>query len=174
MESLQTFFAQSQSSDIQAVGRYIQRYVDENWEMVYQNCRAEMLARYPEIGDTVYGIYGARLFKHIHNQLREVGYRATPRLPGNFMISREWGAEDDRQRWMWSKITRAGGETIGTIVTVFFHDHLQIRIPRPFQIIALEATSKRAVVEALSQRSPDFKNALEAKIGIAQYLASLE
>jgi hypothetical protein len=106
--------------------------------------------------------------------LKQAGLRATPRLPGSFMTSREWGDdESEHHRWMWSKISAADGTPIGTIAVVFFHDHIQIRIPRPFKIIGLEATSKGAVIAALSRLSPDFKNALEAKIEIAQYLAQL-
>ena len=174
MESLTAFFTANKSRDIQTLARYIQGYVDENWQRVFEENRDEMVRRYPEIGDSVYGIYGTRLFKYIHNQLKEAGLRATPRLPGSFMTSREWGDdESDRQRWMWSKISAADGASIGTIAVVFFHDHIQIRIPRPFKIIGVEATSKGAVIAALSRLSPDFKNALEAKIEIAQYLAQL-
>jgi hypothetical protein len=174
MESLQTFFDQQGSSDIHTLGRYIQQHVDEQWQQIFEANKDEMIRRYPEIGDTVYGIYGTRIFKHIHDQLSEVGLRATPRLPGSFTISREWGEDEtDRQRWMWSKITRKDGTAIGTIVTIFFHNHEQVRIPRAFQIIALEESSKGAVVEALSQRSTDFKQAQEAKIEIAQYMAQM-
>jgi len=95
-----------------------------------------MIARYAEIGDSVYGLYGDRLFKPVHAQFKQVDLRAMPRLPGKFDIPREWGEdESDRQRWMWSKIVTTQGESVGIIVTVFFHDHLQIRIPRPFDIM---------------------------------------
>ncbi|WP_371681648.1 hypothetical protein [Chroococcidiopsis sp. TS-821] len=40
--------------------------------------------------------------------------------------------------------------------------------------MALTEASKEAVVEALSQRSTDFKNALEFQIEYAEYLRSLE
>jgi hypothetical protein len=173
MESLPMFMADSESRDIHTIARYLQRHINEHWGRVYRDCREEMIARYDEIGDSVYGIYGSRLFRPVHEQLREAGLRATPRLPGSFPMSREWGPEDDRQRWMWSKITAADGAAVGTIVTVFFHDHLQIRIPRAFEVIALEVTAKREVVKALSRLSPEFKDALEAKIEIAQYLAQL-
>jgi hypothetical protein len=174
MQSLTAFFAESGSSDIHALARYIQRYIDENWEALYQESRDEMVQRYGEIGDTVYGIYGARLFRPVHAQMKEVGLRATPRLPGHFNSSREWGPEDERERWMWSKITMADGAAVGTIVTVFYHDHLQIRIPRAFRVIPLAVTGKRAVVAALSQQSAEFRDALEARIEIAQYLESLQ
>jgi hypothetical protein len=170
MESLQTFFAKN-SSDIQSVGRYIQQHVDEHWELVFQSVRQEMLDRYAEIGDSVYGIYGTHLFREIHEQFKDVGLKATPRLPGNFSVSREWGEETDRQRWMYSKITTKDGAPVGTIATAFFHDHEQIRIPRPFKIIALAETTKGDVVKVLSQISPEFKNALEARIEYAEYYA---
>ncbi len=174
MESIQTFFKQQDSSDIHTLGRYIQQHVDENWQTIFEANKDEMIQRYPEIGDTVYGIYGTQMFKHIHNQLSEVGLKATPRLPGSFTISREWGDDEtDRQRWMWSKITRKDGTAVGTIVTVFHHDHEQVRIPRAFQIIALEESSKGAVVAALSKHSEDFKNAEEATIEIARYMAQM-
>jgi hypothetical protein len=112
------------------------------------------------------------MFRHIHAQLKEVGMKATPRLPGNFSVSREWGDDErDRQRWMWSKITTKEGAPVGTIATVFYHDHEQIRIPRPFRIIALTETTKGDVVKALSKISSDFKNALEARIEYAEYYA---
>jgi hypothetical protein len=170
---MESFFADNKSSDIHAIARTIEQYIHENWEAVFQDSRDEMIERYAEIGDSVYGIYGSRLFRHIHDQFREAGLRATPRLPGSFSISREWGPEDDRERWMWSKITKADGAAPGTIVTVFYHDHLQIRIPRAFKIIGLEATTKGDVIKALSRLSADFKDALEAKIEIAQYLEGL-
>lgn len=66
------------------------------------------------------------------------------------------------------------GEEIGMIVTIIFHDHTQFRLPRQPQIIALAQTSKDAVVEVLSNRSPEFKKAQEFQIEYAEYLRSLE
>jgi hypothetical protein len=102
--------------------------------------------------------------------------RAEPQLAGDFEISREWGRADqtDQQRWMWSTIHSADGEPLGTIVTKFYHDHTQFRIPRAPQILGLTETGKENVVEALSKRSAKFKNSREASIEIAEYLASLE
>jgi hypothetical protein len=75
---------------------------------------------------------------------------------------------------MWSTLHSTEGEALGTIVIIVFHDHTRFRIPRRPQIIALIETGQAAVVEALSQRSTDFKHAREAKIEIAEYLRSLE
>jgi hypothetical protein len=167
------FFADAEGSDIFALGRYVQAHVDSHWETVFQAVYETMVARYDELGDGVYGLYGTALFKPIHAQFREAGWRVQPRLPGNFGISREWGDDErDRQRWMWSKITAPDGTVWGTIATGFYHDHCEIRIPRPFRIIALRESTKGEVVKALTTQLPEFGNALEATIEYAEYLKS--
>lgn len=166
-ETLQNIRA---DSDIFTIAQSIERYVNENWERVFEHVQQEMNDRYEEIGDGVYGIYGTELFRAVHTQFKQVGLRSVPRLPiGNFATSREFGEEDDRQRWFWSKITTMEGATVGTIAIVYHHDHVQIRIPRPPGVIALKETSKAAVVAALSRISPEFGNALEARVEYAEY-----
>lgn len=175
MQTLQAFFAENNSSDIFTIGRYVQQYVNEHWDAVFQTERDEMVRLYPEIGDSVYGVYGNKLFKVLHEEFKANGLRATPKLPGSLNLSREWGDDDrDRQRWMWSKIIGADGTAIGTIVTVFYHDHIEIRIPRVFQIIAIKETSKGAVIEALSRMSADFANAMDMKQEFALYMQEME
>lgn len=174
MDSLLTFFAESKSRDIHTLASYIERYLAEAWEPVFIHNRDEMVRLYPEIGDSVYGIYGKHLFRALHEQFKEAGLRSTPRLPfGGFSDSREWGPEEDRQRWFWSKITTTDGSVLGTIALAFYHDHIEIRIPRPPRVMALEESSKGAVLAALGRLSPDFKAATEARIEIAEYLAQL-
>jgi hypothetical protein len=161
-----------ESQDIHSIGRYIQQHIDEEWEAAFRETHSKMLALYSQIGDSVYAIYGKHLFQTVHEQFKSSGLQASPKLPGSLMNSREWGAdESDRQRWMWSKISR-DGKAIGTIVIIIYHDHLQIRIPRAFQVIALEATSHAAVINALSQHSHEFKNAPDMKQEVAEYLAA--
>jgi hypothetical protein len=174
MQPLETYFAQHKSRDIHTLAAYLQQYLDENSQPIFDRYQAEMERLYPEIGDSVYGIYGKHLFQPVHEQFKAVGLRSTPRLPfGGFSASREFGPEEDRQRWFWSKITTTDGETLGTIALAFYHDHVQIRIPRPARVMALTETSKGAVIAALSRISPDFGEAVEAKIEIAEYLAQL-
>jgi hypothetical protein len=175
MQTLEAFFEENQSSDIFTIANYVQQYVNDNWEATFQANRNEMIRLYPEIGDSVYGVYGNKLFKAVHEEFKANGLRATPKLPGSLNMSREWGDDErDRQRWMWSKIIGADGTAIGTIVTVFYHDHIEIRIPRVFQIIALKETSKSAVIEALSQMSSDFANAMDMKTEVALYIQQME
>jgi hypothetical protein len=160
-------------NDIHSIGRTIQEHINQEWESAFRQVESKMLELYPQIGDSVYAIYGKQLFQKIQERFKELGLQANPRLPGSLMNSREWGeSESDRQRWMWSKISRSDGTAIGTIVIVVFHDHTQIRIPRPFQVIALEVSSQAAVIKALSEISPEFKNAPDMKQEVAEYLAA--
>ncbi len=172
---IEAFSEAKAGGDIQAVGRVIQQHIREQWDSVFQTKRDEMVEKYPEIGDSVYAIYGTALFKPVHKAMKAAGLKATPSLPGKLGISREWGDdESDRQRWMWSKITRAeDGSALGTIVIVYHHDHVEVRIPRPMEVIALEESGKAAVIEALSRRSPEFAVAKDINAEYADYLASL-
>jgi len=166
----------NQANDIYAIASTIEHYVAENWQTVLEDQHAKLLDAYNRAGDMAYGTYLNLLFRPVHRALKAAGLRPWPQLPGKFDISREWGtaAETDQQRWMWSTIKRITGEPVGTIVIAVFHDHTQFRVPRAPQVIALVETGKQAVIEALSQRSEDFKQAREAKIEIAEYLQSLE
>ena len=68
----------------------------------------------------------------------------------------------------------AEGESLGTIVTITFHDYTQFRVPQKPQVIAWTQISQEAVVEAFSHRSADFKNAREAKIEVEEYMRNLQ
>jgi Family of unknown function (DUF6022) len=167
MVSLQT------NSDIHAIVAYIHQHIDSEWQAVFEQTHAEMAARYDEIGDSVYAIYGTALFKPIHAHLKEVGIRTKPRIPfGGFSNSREWGEDEtNRERWFVSKVIDKDGNSIGSIAIGVYHDHEQLRIPRPLRVIALHATGKAAVVSELSQHVPAFADALEARIEYATYYA---
>lgn len=176
MESLQEFFAENNKSDIFTLAQYIEGHITENWQILLQKHSDKLLRAFNKAGDMAYGAYLNFLFLPVHKQLKKAGLRPVPRFPGDFQISREWGTQEetDQQRWMWSTIESTAGESLGTIVTITFHDHTQFRVPQKPQIIALTETSKEAVVEALSHRCADFKNALEFKIEYEEYLRSEE
>lgn len=175
MESLQKSLVENQQSDIFEIAQYIEKQITENWEIILQKHQVKLLRAFDKAGDLAYGAYLNFLFLPIHKQLKQVGLYPEPRFPGDFSISREWGnqAETEQQRWMWSTINSTTG-SLGTIVTITFHDHTQFRIPEKPQIIALAETSKEDVVNVLSQRSVEFNKALEFKIEYAEYLRSLE
>ena len=176
MELLKEFLSENKNSDIFAIAQYIDTHIAANWQTLIQKNIDKLVDVFNRAGDMAYGMYLGWLFLPVHKQLKEAGLRPKPRFPGDFNISREWGTkeETDQQRWMWSTIESAEGELLGTIVTITFHDHTQFRVPQKPQIIALTQTSKEAVVEALSHRCADFKNALEFKIEYEEYLRSLE
>jgi len=175
MNLSQIFLSGNKNSDIHAIGRYIENHINKNWQTLLQKNRDKLVDAFNKADDMAYGVYCYKLFRPIHQQLKQAGLYPLPWFPGDFNSSREWGTDQsDRQRWMWSTITSMGGEAIGTIVTIIFHDHTQFRLPRPPRAIALTETTKEAVVEALSKRSADFKNALEFQIEYADYLQTTE
>jgi hypothetical protein len=169
---LTEYLQESKESPIAAIGKYIEDHIAENWQNVLQNNREKLLEAYREAGDMAYGTYLNLLFLTVHKQFKEAGLRPEPRFPGDFDISREWGSKEqtDQQRWMWSTVYSESGESLGTIVTVVFHDHTQFRVPRSPQIIALNEVGKEDVVAALSLRSHDFKHALEFTAEYEEYL----
>lgn len=161
---------------IHTVARAIEAHIAAHWRAILNDNAEKLPDAYEKAGDMAYGTYLTLLFSPVHRWLRRDGLRAAPSLPGDFEISREWGVPEgnDEQRWMWSTIERQDGPPLGTIVTITFHDHTQFRLPRAPQIIALADVGAEAVVTALSARSADFRAAREARIEIAEYLASLE
>jgi hypothetical protein len=166
----------SKETDLQTVARYIEGHITANWQEVLETRHAKLMDAYNRGGDMAYGTYCELLFRPVHRQLQQAGLRALPKLPGDFDISREWGnaSETDQQRWMWSTIARTDGAALGTIITKFFHDHTQFRVPRAPQVFSITETGKDAVVKALARRSADFARAREASIEIAEYLESLK
>jgi hypothetical protein len=164
------------SADIFALAAEFTETINATWEKVLERNEAKLIDAYARGGDMAYGTYLDALFRPIRKRLKELGLKIKPRLPGDFNLSREWGVADesDQQRWMWSTVRDADGKPLGTLVTITYHDHTQFRLPRPPKLFALTETGKEAVVAALSQRSEDFKNALEFPEEYALYLKMLE
>ncbi|UVI27740.1 DUF6022 family protein [Paenibacillus spongiae] len=175
LKPLQRYLELFSENRIDAIGRFIGDQINENWQAVLVKNEDKLLKAYNEGGDAAYGTYLNLLFAPIHTQLKEAGLRPTPKFPGDFNISREWGNEDetDQQRWMWSSVHALNGGTVGTIVTIVFHDHTQFRVPRQPRIIALSEYGKEDVVKALSLLSPDFEQALEFTAEYKEYLRNL-
>src|SRR5262245_36583898 len=123
------------NADIHTIAGAIAGHIAENWQASFVAVQAEMAERYAEIGESVYAIYGKHLFKPVQGGLKSAGLRHVPRLPfGGFMASREWGPEDNRERWFWSKLTRADGSAAGTMALAFYHDHINLRIPQSLRV----------------------------------------
>ncbi|NJL61241.1 MAG: hypothetical protein HC903_04695 [Methylacidiphilales bacterium] len=172
MQSLLEFFAENKNDDIFAIGKYIESHIEEDWQILLEKHHDKLLRAFDRAGDMAYGAYLNFLFRPVHMQLKQVNLYPEPRFPGNFSISREWGnkEETNQQRWMWSNIKLTKGNSLGTIVTITFHDHNEFRIPRKPGIIALAQTKNDDVIAELSLRSVDFQKAREFQIEYEEYL----
>jgi hypothetical protein len=171
MQSLQAHVA-SHGYTIHTLAHYVQAYLDAHTQPVFAIYKAELKRQYEELGEAVYGVYGKHLFAPLYVQFKAIGLRTTPRLPfGGFADSREWGPEDDRQRWFWSKMSSDEGVVFGTLALAFYHDHMQLRIPRPLRVVPIEAATKGAVIAALAGILPEFGQTRDARSEIAAYLA---
>ncbi|MBF2016647.1 MAG: hypothetical protein IGS23_15890 [Rivularia sp. T60_A2020_040] len=172
MKLLQEFLTENKNSDIFTISQCIENHIAANWQTVIEKHNDKLLRVFDKAGDMAYGVYLNFLFRPIHMQLKQVNLYPEPRLPGDFSISREWGnkEETNQQRWMWSTIKSTKEDSLGTIVTITFHDHNEFRILEKPGIIALAQTDKVAIVEALSQLSVDFQNAREFKVEYEEYL----
>ncbi|REK77641.1 DUF6022 family protein [Paenibacillus paeoniae] len=172
---LQASLANRSESVIETLGRYIDAHIESNWRDTLQNHADKLQRAYEEAGDMAYGTYLNLLLGPVHKEMKGNGLQPSPRLPGDFDISREWGNEDesDQQRWMWSAIHDGDGSPLGTIVLQIFHDHTQFRLPRRPGILALSVTGKEEVVRVLSQKSASFEQALEFTEEYKLYLQSL-
>ncbi|RJE90457.1 hypothetical protein D3P07_05150 [Paenibacillus sp. 1011MAR3C5] len=163
------------ASVIGTLAQYIDAHIESQWQVTLQNHADKLQRAYEEAGDSAYGTYLNLLLNSVHKEMKENGLRPSPRLPGDFDSSREWGNvdESDQQRWMWSTIHDKEGVPLGTIVLQIFHDHTQFRLPRRPGVLALSATGKEEVVRVLSERSVSFGQALEFTEEYKLYLQSL-
>lgn len=160
------------TDDIHALGGWLDAALSAQWQTVLHAHREKLAAAYEKAGDAAYGTYQQLLLRDAKRQMRGAGLRATPPLPGDFMVSREWGNADEteQERWMWSVIHTASGTALGTLVHVIPHDHTGFRVPRPPRALGLPVSTRPEIEAALSARSPDFAAALPFDEWYAAYL----
>lgn len=150
---------------VKTISQFIEDRIEKNWNTVFKSNAKKLTEAYIKAGDRAYGTYANLLFSPITKELKKAGFKSHPKLPGDLNISREWGDnETDRQRWIWSTIESVEGEKIGTIVTILYHDHTELRIPRPPEIFHLEEIKEEKIINALSRMSDEFKRSKEFKI----------
>jgi hypothetical protein len=161
-----------QPRDIQALAQGIDQYLQAHWQVILNQHTTKLADAYARGGDMAYGTYLGLLLRPVHRAMKDAGLQAKPQLPGDFEISREWGNADEteQERWMWSTIHEADNTSIGTLVTVVYHDHTRFYVPQAPTVFALCETDKKAIITELSRRSADFRQAREAHIEIAEYL----
>jgi hypothetical protein len=125
---IETFSHKGQT--VEAVAAYVQQYLDEHGETVWQDHLPQIEQKYQRSGNQAYGLYSQLLHHPLEEELRQAGLICDPRLPGSFPLSREqWGPEEARERRFWCVLHNAQGETVGTLVTRFIHDETQLRRP---------------------------------------------
>ncbi|TCP68579.1 DUF6022 family protein [Baia soyae] len=173
-DSLHDYLQDNSNVDIHIVAEYINTYIEQNWQVVFNKNQDQLMNAYKQAGDMAYGSYLNLLFLSINKELKGAGLQSDTRLPGNLHISREWGnTEDytDQERWMWSILTSNNeNKKIGTIVTKVYHDHTQLRIPRPPQVFSILESSQEDIIGALSTISNSFKQSREFQVEYADYL----
>ncbi|HZX80011.1 MAG TPA: DUF6022 family protein [Lysobacter sp.] len=161
------------TSDIRLLARFIQTTVDAGFSELYESCLDEYQQLFEQMEDMAYGRFNMMLFKPVRRAMDTHGLKAVPRLPGSFQTSREWGNADEthQQRWMTSRIVLPDGRALGTIAVGSHHDHSRFRMPRSPEIIAIEATGRRTVIDVLRDRMPEYGQAEDFRDWYARYLA---
>ncbi len=141
---------------LEVVATYAQQYVDEHCQQVLQENRAALEEIYARLGDPAYASYSQALFRPLFDEIREAALICDPGLPGSFPLSREqWGPQDERERRFWCVLREENGRDLGTLVTRFFHDHTQLRIPRTPIVLPLVQTNQTAIAQMVeSSRIP--------------------
>jgi hypothetical protein len=141
---------QRDGRSVATVSTWIQHRLDHDWSVVWTSRLGELHDLFDTIGEPAYGVYNRELYRPIQKALNHEGLTCKPTLPGSFALSEEeWGAEDDRERRMWTLLIDHGAEPIGSLVTRFFHDHTRLRLPRPPALEGLPDTDHdtiRAIV----------------------------
>lgn len=137
---------------IETVATYVQQYIDDHWQQIMQRHRPVLEEIRARAGDPAYARYNQELFRPVYDELRQEGLICDPALPGTFPLSREqWGAEQERERRFWCVLHEQDGKDLGTLVTRFFHDHTQLRIPHPPAVLAFANTNQTIIAQLIEQ-----------------------
>ncbi|QBD83007.1 hypothetical protein EPA93_46415 [Ktedonosporobacter rubrisoli] len=166
MKSLETFLSEKREVTIHTLASYIKQYIHEKCQSLLQEQQEELLRIFDQAGERAYGVFQRMLCQPIQEQLKQAGFVCEPDYPGDFQTSslEYWGPPEERERCYWSTVKTAQGETLGTLVTQFFHDHTRFRIPRDPGILVLEETENEAIIAELSHASVRMMNNLQADL----------
>jgi len=123
---------------IATVAAWVAHELASSWQASWQDHLPMIREAYQRMGEPAYGLYNRELFVPIQARLTAAGLVCKPPLPGTLPLSEEdWGPEDYRERRMWTLLYDEHGTKIGAIVTRFFHDHTQLRLPEPPTAVGL-------------------------------------
>ena len=123
---------------VATVAGWVAEQLASSWQTSWQDHLPMISQAYKRMGEPAYGLYNRELFAPIQARLTAAGLVCKPAMPGTLPLSEEdWGPEDHRDRRMWTLLYDEQGPGIGTIVTRFFHDHTQLRLPEPPTVVGL-------------------------------------
>src|SRR5205814_1701723 len=115
------------------------------WEQTWQRHLPRLRQLWTQIGEPAYGTYNRELFRPVQKALGQEGFTCQPRLPGSLALSEErWGRQDHRERRMWTLLLD-DDRPLGALVTRFFHDHTELRLPEPPTMVGLPGTDHDAI-----------------------------
>ncbi|MBA2682503.1 MAG: hypothetical protein H0U76_29435 [Ktedonobacteraceae bacterium] len=166
MKTLNLFLDEKKKVTIHTLASYIRQYILEQFPIVLHENHEKLERTFAKAGEYAYGVYGRTLFQPLQEELRQAGINAQPDFPGDFATTsiEYWGPPEERERCMWSVLSTASGQTLGTIVTRIFHDHTRFRIPHAPGIIVLEETETDAVLSALSHAATRLSGTAQEKV----------
>lgn len=132
------------------VADWAARELAATWKSSWDAQLPRLRDAFDSVGEPAYGIYNRGLFAPLQKALERHGLTCRPRLPGSLPLSEEdWGASDHRERRMWTLLYDENGRALGAVVTRFFHDHTELRLPAPPTVVGLAETDHdriRAIV----------------------------
>jgi len=145
-------------NDIRVFAAYVQSVVDRRTEALLAEMSHNWQQLFETTGDMAYGKFNALLFQPLRKPFVDAGLKPSPRLPGSFQSSREWGNADEthQQRWFYSIIVKADGGPLGALAVGAHHDHHQFRLPRSLEILPVRATTPAAIEREIGNRLPEF------------------
>lgn len=141
---------------LHVLAAHAQQYIDDQWKLIWERHLAETERIFAKGGDSAYGFYCLKLFQPLAAEIAEAGWVTQPVLPGIFPQSEEhWGPWENRERRFWSVIQQDNGKALGTLITRIFHDHTQLRLPRPPHIYAIHETDPSEISHILIHTDPN-------------------
>jgi hypothetical protein len=131
---------------VATVAAWIRSRLDEDWHTSWESQLENLQRAWDSIGEPAYGVYNRELYQPIQRVLHRNGLVTRPRLPGSLTFSEEhWGPEHDRERRMWALLCDSNNRALGALVTRFYHDHTQLRLPRQPTIEAIDETDHERI-----------------------------
>ncbi|MGH3793516.1 MAG: DUF6022 family protein [Pseudonocardiaceae bacterium] len=132
--------------------------LETDWRTSWDQQLPRLEKAFDTAGEPAYGIYNRGLFAPLQKALKEHDLTCDPALPGTLPLSEEkWGPDNFRERRMWTLLYNESGRPLGAIVTRFFHDHTELRLPAPPTVVGLRETDHdriRSIVTTNPTRWP--------------------